>query len=193
MVRFVIFRLLLIAGINCSICAFLVNQQHAHRKPFGIYPIKSQQLQRGERWHGSRLSQLSDSTNERGKDIADSQFIVDATTIGRTVPKITEELDRQNQGRIYKAYQDLISYIMRTPLWRDYSLSLTMKPIVTKSFSSMIGFFVGDILAQIIFRRVSELFLEHCQSLISLKTSSFLISMYSLSCVLREDLISPDF
>lgn len=110
------------------------------------------------------MFQLSDGGNERGKDITDSSFIVDATTIGQTVPKITEELERQNQGRIYKAYQDLISYIMRTPLWRDYSLSLTMKPIVTKSFSSMIGFFVGDILAQIIFRRVSELFFTQCSS-----------------------------
>jgi hypothetical protein len=193
MVRFVFFRLLLLTGINCLISAFLVNQQHGYRKAFGIYSIKSQQLRSGGRRHGIRLSQLSDSANDRGKDITDASFIVDAATIGQTVPKITEELDRQNQGRIYKAYQDLISYIMRTPLWRDYSLSLTMKPIVTKSFSSMIGFFVGDILAQIIFRRVSELFLEHCQSLISLKISSFLISMYSLSCFLREDLISPDF
>lgn len=164
MVRFILFQLLLIAGVNCLICAFLVNQQHAHRKAFGIYPIKCQQLQKGGRWHGSRVFQLSDGGNERGKDITDSSFIVDATTIGQTVPKITEELERQNQGRIYKAYQDLISYIMRTPLWRDYSLSLTMKPIVTKSFSSMIGFFVGDILAQIIFRRVSELFFTQCSS-----------------------------
>ena len=159
MVRFVLFRLLLVTGINCLICAFLVSQQYAHRKAFGIHPIKTHQLQKGgPRWQGSRGFQLSDSINERAKDFADSSLIVDATTIGQTVLKPSEELERQNQGRIYKTYQDLISYIMRTPLWRDYSLSLTMKPIVTKSFSSMIGFFVGDILAQIIFRRVRGLF-----------------------------------
>lgn len=193
MVQFVIFRLLLIAGVNCLICAFLVNQQHTHRKAFGIYPIRGQQLRKGDRWNGGGVFQLADVSNERGKDITDSQFIVDATTVGQTVPKITDELERQNQGRIYRTYQDLISYIMRTPLWRDYSVSLTMKPIVTKSFSSMIGFFVGDILAQIIFRRVSYCSRPQCSSFTNIKYVRISHKYNAFPWFLREDLISPDF
>ena len=153
MFRYVVLRTLLFIGLNTVIRAFLLRQQQSHTKFSATY-LKRSLREQSFRFEGKKTFGLPESTNDFDKDKASSLFI-DSTTVVQSVPVNSEERYMQNQGRIYKTYQELVSYIMKTPLWRDYSLSLTMKPIITKSISSMIGFLVGDILAQLILRKVS--------------------------------------
>ena len=97
---------------------------------------------------------LDDSFSDFGKDISNPRTS-DASAMSQAVISNSLEGDRNNRGKIYQAYQDIIAVVMKTTLWQDYSSSLTMKPIVTKSFSSMIGFSLGDLIAQLIFSKVS--------------------------------------
>ena len=120
---------------------------------FAVYPNKYRSWGPINRFDSKKTFRLPESANDFEKDKL-SSLLIDSTTVVQSVSVNPEEQSIQNQGRIYKTYQELVSYIMKTPLWRDYSLSLAMKPIITKSISSMIGFFVGDILAQLILRKV---------------------------------------
>jgi hypothetical protein len=49
------------------------------------------------------------------------------------------------------AFNKVIDGIVDSPLWAKYHVGLTFRPVFTKAFSSMLGFIVGDIVAQGIF------------------------------------------
>ena len=97
---------------------------------------------------------LDDSFSNFGKDVSNTRAS-GAAAMSQAVVSNSNEGDRNNRGKIYQAYQDIIAVVMKTTLWQDYSSSLTMKPVLTKSFSSMIGFSLGDIIAQLIFSKVN--------------------------------------
>lgn len=108
---------------------------------------------------GESLSKLFEGSNE--KEINNDEIestIVDASTIFLSDTDNLGELDNERQEKLYKTYQEFLSQIMQTSLWRRYSTSLNMKSMVIKSFYSMIGFFLGDLLAQIIFTKVKHNF-----------------------------------
>lgn len=154
MFRYIVLRTLLLIGLSTLIGAFHVRQRQSFTN---LATCLKRSRARRTIYHFEREKtfRLRESTNDFDKDKVSSLFI-ESTTAVQSVNVNPEEQYMQNQGRIYKTYQELVSYIMKTPLWRDYSLSLTMKPIITKSISSMIGFFVGDILAQLILRKVGR-------------------------------------
>jgi hypothetical protein len=58
--------------------------------------------------------------------------------------------------RILRYLQIFSTIISESPVWRKYSTNLSVKPVLTKSFSSMIGFCIGDMIAQIISRKVAR-------------------------------------
>ena len=153
MFRYVALRALLFIGMTSIIRAYLMRQRQPYIEIFTVYPNKYRSWGQINRFDLKKTFRLPESANDFEKDKL-SSLSIDSTTVVQSVSVNPEERFIQNQGRIYKTYQELVSYIMKTPLWRDYSLSLAMKPIITKSISSMIGFFVGDILAQLILRKV---------------------------------------
>lgn len=155
MFRYVVLRTLLLIGLSTLIGAFHLRQRQSFTKIFSTCLKGSRARITTHHFEREKTFRLRESTNDFDKDKVSSLFI-ESTTAVQSVNVNPEEQYMQNQGRIYKTYQELVSYIMKTPLWRDYSLSLTMKPIITKSISSMIGFFVGDILAQLILRKVGR-------------------------------------
>ena len=59
-----------------------------------------------------------------------------------------------NKTLIKKIYTRASDYINKTRLMGMYGLSLNLKPLSTKSISSMIGFIIGDFIAQLISRKV---------------------------------------
>ena len=153
MVRYLLFYILVVASVQSVINALMVGKPGLYRKAVMAFPCINSMKQRRILGRNTE-SHLRDNRNEfNAEDIA--SFIVDSAPTAQSVLNIPiEQENNPRQGKIYKSYQDFVSYIMKTPLWRDYSLSLTMKPVVTKSFSSMIGYFLGDIFAQLIFRKV---------------------------------------
>ena len=153
MFRYVALRTLFFIGMASVIRAYLMRQRQPYIKIFAVYPNKYRSWGPINRFDAKKTFSLPENTNDFEKEKL-SSLLIDSTTVVQSVSVNPEEQFMQNQGRIYKTYQELVSYIMKTPLWRDYSLSLTMKPIITKSISSMTGFFVGDILAQLILRKV---------------------------------------
>ena len=62
--------------------------------------------------------------------------------------------------------QVIATIVSESPIWRKYSNSLSIKPVLTKSFSSMLGFLVGDLLAQMITRKVIHMnkWIKHTSS-----------------------------
>ena len=147
--RFILFRFMLIVALQLLIEGHLVKPAAAFRRNNDVCPcalgFKNRILIRNIE------TRLMDNIN--GINEENVQAIVDAlpSAPAVTLPVVQEN---QRQGKIYKSYQDFVSYIMKTPIWRDYSLSLRIKPVVTKAFSSMIGYFLCDLLAQLIFRKV---------------------------------------
>jgi hypothetical protein len=98
---------------------------------------------------GQSLSKLFEGSNE--KEINNDEIasrIVDTSTMFLADTGNPDELDNERQAKMYISYQELLTQIMQTSLWRSYSTSLNMKSIVMKSFYSMMGFFLGDLLAQ---------------------------------------------
>ena len=56
--------------------------------------------------------------------------------------------ESQNTNIAMSALSGASNFINRTKLWGQYTLALELKPVITKSISSFIGFIIGDILAQ---------------------------------------------
>lgn len=80
--------------------------------------------------------------------------------------------------RVLRYLQLFSTVISESPVWRRYSTNLSVKPVLTKSFSSMVGFCIGDMIAQILSRKVETK--DHVQ----------LHPAYNLTCLLTSVSIS---
>ena len=56
--------------------------------------------------------------------------------------------ESQNTNIVVSTLTGASNFINRTKLWGQYTLALELKPVITKSISSFIGFLIGDIIAQ---------------------------------------------
>jgi protein Mpv17 len=57
--------------------------------------------------------------------------------------------ENQKSNFIISTLSDILNFINRTKLWGQYTLALELKPVITKSMSSFIGFLVGDVISQV--------------------------------------------
>lgn len=144
----------LILGLQSLIAAFNLKPAVPFQRISALYPSTIVNCLKEKRTGGRNVDSFLLNTFNEISEETSSSYIVDAPPTAQSATNTPLEQGKYRQGRIYKSYQDLVSYLMKTPLWREYSLSLTMKPVVTKAFSSTIGYFLGDILAQLIFRKV---------------------------------------
>ena len=149
--------LLVILALRCLVTAYLIKPASSLQRTLTLFPPSSLNCLKEKRTSGRNGKSLlyNNFNNISEEDISSS--ILEVPLAAQSASNIPLEQGNYRQGRIYKLYQYFISCIMNTSIWREYSLSLSMKPLVTKAFSSMIGYFLGDILAQVIFRKVSNL------------------------------------
>lgn len=64
------------------------------------------------------------------------------------------EQENQKQPISFSTYQNVMAQTIGNPIWNSYIVSLTKKPIITKAFYSMVGFLLGDVIAQFLFNKV---------------------------------------
>lgn len=154
MVRHAYFLIFFLSRSTALLDAFRVRVPSTIRRESSIYVSQQRFLHSLPAERRRRVHVLDDSFSNFGKDVSNPRAS-DEAAMSQAVVSNSNEGDRNNRGKIYQACQYIIAVVMKTTLWQDYSSSLTMKPVVTKSFSSMIGFSLGDIIAQLIFSKVN--------------------------------------
>ena len=89
--------------------------------------------------------------------------------------------------KVIRYLQLIATIISESPIWRKYNSSLSIKPVLTKSFSSMLGFLIGDFIAQMITRKVIFIHSTYTNMnipsfLLTYVFSSFHFVWYTTSC-----------
>ena len=159
MIKNLQFHLLVFLTLHCLITAYIIKPPSSFQRTLVLFPTSSfNRLKEKRTWGRNGKSLIYNNFNKMSEEDISSSILDVPSAPQSAASNIPLEQGNYRQGKIYKSYQYFISYIMNTSLWREYSLSLSMKPVVTKAFSSMIGYFLGDILAQVIFRKVYNFF-----------------------------------
>ena len=132
--------------------------------------------QLGRLWSTTNEDNAVENNNDmiKGDEIPTMVTKVESNSGNSEMPSIVQKAIR---------YLQLIATIVsESAIWRKYSSNLSVKPVLTKSFSSMLGFLVGDLIAQMITRKVIHFHSDHTTilTICLLYTSTF----FSRICVL---------
>lgn len=98
------------------------------------------------------------SSNDKSLSSISSFAVAPATSSSAldnayTMERAIEDDSRQRKLNFNGFVSRVSDVITKSKLWGLYSLSLSLRPIYTKSLSSLIGFLIGDLLAQVFFIR----------------------------------------